>query len=188
MRAGAAILAAGASRRLGSPKQLLPYRGTTLLRAVIEQVCAARCDRVAVVLGAYAGRIAPELVDLPVTPIANVLWAEGIASSIRCAVAWAMAGELDALVLVVCDQPRLTSAHLDRLIGAHAVTGRAVASRYEGIAGVPAVFGADEYAALAALSGDTGARGVVATAATVDWPDGAWDIDTPASSRDVQPW
>ena len=183
MSIGAAILAAGGSRRLGHPKQLLPFRGTTLLRAVAREVCAARCDRVAVVLGAHAGAVAPTIADLPIAPLSNVLWSEGIASSIRCAVAWAMQSALDALLLVVCDQPQLTAQHVDRLIAAHRATGRAVASRYSDVAGVPAIFGGADYPALCGLSGDIGARGLCAASAMIDWPEGAFDVDTPGLAR-----
>ncbi len=176
---GAAVLAAGASRRLGRPKQLLGYRGTTLLRAVAGEICESRCDRVAVVLGAHAGWIAPTLAGLPVAQVANVLWSEGIASSIRCAAGWAMRAACDALVLAVCDQPRLTAAHVDALIAAHHETGGAVASCYGDRPGVPAIFPARDYPRLCALTGDEGARRLLRAAHQVDWPDGAHDVDTP---------
>jgi CTP:molybdopterin cytidylyltransferase MocA len=180
---GAAVLAAGASRRLGRPKQLLGYRGTTLLRAVTGEICESRCDRVAVVLGAHAGWIAPTLAGMRVAQLANVLWSEGIASSIRCAVAWAMQAALDALVLAVCDQPRLTAAHVDALIAVHRATGGAVASRYGDGPGVPAIFPARDYPRLCGLAGDEGARRLLHGADHVDWPDGAHDVDTPADLR-----
>jgi molybdenum cofactor cytidylyltransferase len=75
----------------------------------------------------------------------------------------------------------LTAAHVDALVAEHARTGRPVASGYAGIGGVPAVFGARELHALAALRGDVGARAILASAAaaTVDWAAGAFDIDSP---------
>ena len=178
----AAILAAGASRRLGQPKQLVPYHGTTLLRAIAAQVCASGCDRVAVVLGAHAETIAPTLHGLELAILPNAWWPEGVASSIRAAAAWAWRVRASALVLLVGDQPRLTTAHVDLLCTTFRDTGRSVGSRYAGIIGVPAVFDAAELPHLIELTGDHGARHVLADLqpAIVEWPDGAVDVDEPA--------
>ncbi len=175
----AALLAAGASRRLGRPKQLLPYRGAPLVHVIARELCATCCDRVVVVLGAHAGAVAAALADLPVALEVNVLWTEGIASSIRCAVAWALRSGCDGLALVACDQPRLHAAHVDALVALHHRRGTAVASRYAGVVGTPAVFGATEFSSLLALAGDTGARHLLAAAPTIDWAAGAYDLDTP---------
>jgi len=175
----AALLAAGASRRLGQPKQLLPYRGAPLVQTIARELCATSCDRVVVVLGAHAGAVVPAIADLPVALEANVLWSEGIASSIRCAVAWALRTGCDALALALCDQPRLRAPHVDALVALHRTCGRPVASRYAGIAGTPAVFGATDFPALLALAGDGGARHLLAAAPAIEWPAGAYDLDTP---------
>ena len=186
MRVGAAILAAGGSRRLGRPKQLVAWRGEPLVAAVARKVLASSCDRVAVVLGASAGACAVAVEGLAVTPLANVCWSEGIASSIRCAVGWAVAARCDALVLVACDQPRLTTAHVEALIAAHRASGRTIGSGYAGTAGVPAIFAAGDLPRLAVLRGDTGARRILVGQPTVAWPDGVFDIDTPADlARDA---
>jgi molybdenum cofactor cytidylyltransferase len=177
----AAILAAGASRRLGRPKQLLPFDGGTLLGRIAARVCEASCARVAVVLGAGADEIAPALDALPVEILHNEAWSEGIAASIRRAVEWARAIDSAALVLCLGDQPRLTAAHIDALAAAYRGAGSAVASRYAGGLGVPALFDARWYSELAALRGDRGARGVLAAAQAIaiDWPDGVVDVDEP---------
>jgi CTP:molybdopterin cytidylyltransferase MocA len=175
----AALLAAGASRRLSRPKQLLPCRGAPLVRAVASELSATCCDRVVVVLGAHAGVVAPALAGLPIALEVNVLWSEGIASSIRCAVAWALRAGCDRLALVACDQPRLRAAHVDALIALHRTCAGIVASRYAGVAGTPAVFGASDFPSLVALAGDSGARHLLASARTIDWPAGAYDVDTP---------
>jgi molybdenum cofactor cytidylyltransferase len=181
---GAAILAAGASGRLGRAKQLLPCRGTTLVRAVAREVCSSRVDRVAVVVGAQAVRIAHAVAGLPVAVEANWLWPEGMASSLRCAVAWAIRTRCDALCVLACDQPRLTAAHVDRLVAAFVAIGGAapIASAYAGCLGVPAVFPATAFAALLGLSGDHGAVRLLAACGVgaVDWPDGIGDVDVKA--------
>jgi CTP:molybdopterin cytidylyltransferase MocA len=176
-RIAAAVLAAGASRRLGEPKQVLPFRGTLLVRAIAKEMLGSSCAHVAVVLGAHAGIVAPALADLPVATLSNVLWSEGIASSIRCAAAWTMQLGCDALALVTCDQYRLTAAHVDRLCSAHRRSGRSIGSRYAGIVGIPAVFATTDLPSLLGLGGDTGARRLLRE--SIAWPAGADDLDTP---------
>jgi len=174
-RSGVAVivLAAGATTRLGRPIQLLPFRGTTLLRAVALEACASSCDRVAIVLGADAPAIAPTLRGLGVTLILDPRWREGIAASIRRAIEWASRRH-DAAVLMVADQPRLTAAHIDRLIETYRVRGGVVASRYRGEVGVPAIFGRGQFPYLLALTGDPEARAVIGLvdATALDWSDG----------------
>ena len=181
------VLAAGASRRLGRPKQLVRVRGVALVNEVAG--CArAVCDRVAVVLGAHAAQIAPALDGLDVEPVDNADWREGVASSIRAGVAWAERAGADALLLLVCDQLRLGRAHLAAIADAHRATGGAVASRYARRLGVPALFPRAQLAALAGLRGDAGARAVLAGLAEVvaiDWPDGELDLDVPAQLADL---
>lgn len=179
MRVVAAILAAGASRRLGRPKQLLPYDGDTLLGQIAARVSETSCAEVAVVLGANAGVIAPTLAKRPVAVLHNAAWAEGIGASIRCAVEWARAVDGRALLVCLGDQPKLSAAHVESLIAAYRHRGSAIASRYADTLGVPALFDARWYPDLAALRGDRGARSVLARAGAcaIDWPDGVIDID-----------
>ena len=87
----------------------------------------------------------------------------------------------DAALLLVKDQPRVTTAHLEQLLAAYRSTGGLVGSRYAGVVGVPAVFTRSEFPALLALRGEQGARQVLRSALAVialDWSDGALDVDT----------
>lgn len=184
-RVFAVVLAGGASRRLGRPKQLLPFRGTTLLRTVAAQACSASCAGVAVVLGAAASAVAPSLDGLPLSIELNPDWEEGIASSIRCAIRWVMAAKGDAALLLVGDQPNVTAAHLEQLLAGYRTSGGLVGSRYAGVVGVPAVLPRDAFPALLALRGEQGARQVLRSApalTAIDWPQGTLDIDTPADA------
>ncbi|HEY1546387.1 MAG TPA: NTP transferase domain-containing protein [Kofleriaceae bacterium] len=174
------ILAAGDSRHHGQPKQLVPCRGTTLIKAIACEVCASTCEHAAVVLGAHADLIAPELAGIAIAPLANPPWATHVASQLRVAIDWARQRGAAALAIVGCDQPRITAKHLDRLYASWRSTGRSVASRYSGMLGLPAVIDARDFDALL----DAGLPMVVDRAAAVAWPDGAFD-STPVSLADV---
>lgn len=180
-----AVLAAGGSRRLGTPKQLVAYRGRPLLQVVTSAACAAAVARAAVVLGARAAEIAPCLCSLDVDVLVNDQWQGGLASSIRRATAWAMARNAAALLLVSGDQPYLEAAHLDALLAAHRASGRAVASHYAGVRGIPALFPRPYFSRLLELRGDSGAASLLRGSEVVDevsWPAGAFDVDEPADA------
>jgi CTP:molybdopterin cytidylyltransferase MocA len=181
-RAGtvAIVLAAGSSRRLGRPKQLVVHRGRTLVRSALDEALASACERVAVVLGARARAIGAAVEGLDVEVLVNRAWREGVASSIRRGVSWALQRECSAALFVLCDQPALRAAHLDNLVEAHEDGAPIVASRYGDALGVPALFDRSVLPALAELRGDEGAKRVIHErgAVGVDWPDGADDVDT----------
>ncbi len=190
-KVAAVVLAAGESQRLGRPKQLLPFRGRPLLRAVASEACASSCQRVVVVVGANEESVRDSLGGLPVTMASNPGWREGLASSIRCGVAWAEREGCDAVLLLVCDQPELTSSHLDRLVASHAAGGAPiVASSYAGTLGVPALFGRASFAPLLALRGTEGAKRVIRAArrlVAIDWPAGGVDVDTQEDAARLPP-
>lgn len=186
-RCGLVILAAGASRRMGSPKQLIEIDGRPLLVRAIEAALAAPVWPVVVVLGANAVAIRPVIGHLPVLVIENPAWSEGMAASIREGVATLrqFSRTLDAAVLALCDQPGFSAATVESLLAAHRATGRGiVAARYSGRLGAPALFAREHFAALTALTGEEGARDLLnadpARVAAVELPELARDLDTPA--------
>ena len=175
-----AILAAGSSSRLGRPKQLVVVAGEPLLRRTARLALASPCSAIAAIVGARAVEVIPALADLPVAIVDNPAWSEGVASSIRAAAAWAEVQGASGLLLMVCDQPRLTTAHLAALVAEHVRTGAIIGSGYRSTVGVPAVFPSSTFAALGALRGDRGARVLLGDAASIDWDDGAIDVDSEA--------
>jgi CTP:molybdopterin cytidylyltransferase MocA len=181
-----AILAAGASRRLGQPKQLLVHRGQPLVRLAAQSVWHSRASACALVVGAGGDAVRAALGALSFEVLNNSDWEEGMASSIRLAVAWARDGNCDALLLTLCDQPRLSAAHLDRLIEEFERSERCVASGYAAKNGVPALFPKACFETLSRLRGDAGASRLLngsAPVATVSWPEGELDVDTAESAQ-----
>ena len=189
-RIAAVILAAGESRRLRQPKQLIQLAGESLLRRTARLAVEAGCAPVFVVLGYEAEQMCPELNGLSVETITNCDWEEGMGSSLRCGVAAAQRVGADGVLVLVCDQPRLTAEHLRALLGRHCEGQASItASHYEGHVGVPAVFAASLFPELLQIEGDRGARQVIErheqAVQAVDWPEGAVDVDLPEQLRDI---
>lgn len=173
------LLAAGSSSRLGQPKQLVRWDGTTLLRRAAELACAVSEGPVVVVLGAHAERCLPELEGLPLTPVVAPDWHEGMAASLRAGIA--AVAHCDAALVLLCDQPQLSHEHLQALCAAWE-PGQLVASDYGPHLGPPCVFDRAFFPELLALTGDQGARKLLQRHAPrrVPFPGGLHDIDTPA--------
>jgi molybdenum cofactor cytidylyltransferase len=170
----AIVLAAGASTRLGEPKQLLRLGSETLLERAVRTAREAGCFPVVAVLGAAAEQIG-ERCDLGEAIVAlNPGWREGMASSVRVGLVAAQSGGADGVVLMTCDQPAVTAEHLRALMAGGAVT----ASEYAGWRGVPAYFPAASFAALMKLTGDAGARELLRGAAAIELAGGELDVDT----------
>jgi molybdenum cofactor cytidylyltransferase len=158
-RVAAVIIAAGTSSRLGQPKQLLMLEGETLLQRAIRIAHKAGARPVLVVLGAHRDEIEAQVDFAGSNIVVNPNWEEGMASSIRAGVE-ALAEETgcSGVLLMICDQPRVTPEHLGRMIDAfrHSETS-AIASVYAGKRGIPAIFPRKVFAELLALHGDKGA-------------------------------
>ena len=173
------ILAAGASRRLGWPKQSVEVDGEALLHRAARAALEAGLTPVFIVLGAGAEALEPLVADLPVEVIPNPHWEEGMSSSIRVGLQ-AIPPTARAVVLLICDQIHLEAAVLERLIQAfHASPTHPAACFYEGTLGVPAIFPRSAFAELTALRGDKGARVLLKQPGVtpVAWPEGKLDLD-----------
>jgi molybdenum cofactor cytidylyltransferase len=181
----AVILAAGASSRFGSPKQLLVHDGQSLVRRVAHAASDAGLDPVIVVLGASPALIASELSGMKsVTMVINDDWKSGQASSLRTGLVAAAEMKCDAAVVMLADQPLVDAGSLRRILASFGNAGRIVASEYGGIIGAPAMFGCEYFQDLMELDGDAGAgkwlRGHSSEVTTIALPEAAVDVDTPA--------
>jgi CTP:molybdopterin cytidylyltransferase MocA len=177
----AVILAAGASTRLGEPKQLAMLGGETLLERAVRVAREAGCRPVVVVLGAEAERIRAACALGDAVVAINQRWSEGMATSIRCGLA-ALSSDAGGALLMTCDQPAVTAVHLRALMA----TGEVTASKYAGRRGVPAYFPAAWFAALSKLAGDAGARELLRDVRTVELAGGALDVDTPETLEEAR--
>ncbi|MEI8342837.1 MAG: nucleotidyltransferase family protein, partial [Verrucomicrobiota bacterium] len=161
---GIVILAAGESSRLGRPKQLLEYRGKSLLRHTVDVALAVPGSAVAVVLGAFAEIIRTELDGVPVMVTINSDWGSGMAGSLQTGLSVLLAAhpDMNAVIFLLCDQPLLSTGTLENLIRTHLKSGcKIVASEYGDSLGVPALFQSSLFPRLLALQGSEGARHLI---------------------------
>jgi molybdenum cofactor cytidylyltransferase len=177
------LLAAGGSSRMGAPKQLLRLGGRSLVRRAAEALLEAGCEPVVVVLGGEAEAVRAELEGLPVAPVLNPAWREGLATSLRCGLL-ALPDSAAAALVCPCDQPGVSSALFARMLLLQRSSGKPiVACRYGGVVGAPALFLRARFPELLALQGDVGARAALAGGpehvVSVEFPAGAFDVDTP---------
>jgi molybdenum cofactor cytidylyltransferase len=183
----AVILAAGGSSRLGRPKQLLPFRGKTLVRRIVDAAVEGGCSPIVVVVGRDKEKIARELEQSNAVIVENVNWNNGMGTSIRSAVQHLIdtAPNVEAIALLVCDQPFVDSRTIEQLIALREKTKKAiVASSYARTLGVPALFDRSCADELLHLDEGSGAKAVISLnrgrVEEFPFPEGKIDIDTAA--------
>jgi len=182
---GIVILAAGASTRLGKPKQLLQYRGKTLLGHAINEATNSNADAVVVIFGKDADLFKKEIDEKKIRVAINSSWEEGMASSVRLGLDTLLNAKpyIDAVIFMVCDQPHISSSILNELIKTQQKTTKQIVScNYGESIGPPALFHKKYFKELMKLSGDAGARKIIQQnmndVATILFPEGRIDIDT----------
>lgn len=187
------ILAAGTSFRMGKPKQLLKYRGKSLLRHAVDEAADVNAGVVAVVLGANAEVLQNEIRESNIRIIINQEWQEGMASSIRCGLHALITSNpiTGSVLLMVCDQPHVSANLLKEIIQTQKETGKPiVACNYGNTLGTPALFSQKYFPELLQLRGDEGAKKIIQQhgeeRAIVFFPGGTIDIDTPADYNRLQ--
>ena len=184
---GIILLAAGASRRLGKPKQLLPYAGKTMLQHVLHKVLHERDAPVVLVLGSGASLYLRELDEERIFLTINTEWEQGMASSIKCGLTALLdkLPDIESVIIMTCDQPYISGRVLDELVETQQKTGKPiVASNYGETLGPPVIFSSKYFPDLSQLEGDSGARAIVMQhpdeVASIPFPEGKIDIDTQA--------
>ena len=184
---GAIVLAAGGSVRFGRPKQLLLFRGESLVRRAVRAAVDGRCGRIAVVAGQERDLIESDLRETGAFVIHNPDWQHGIGTSIRRGLQHLIDAhpKADAVVLLVCDQPFVEARTVSALLTMQEDSGKPiVASRYAHTLGVPALFDRTCFEALLALPDDSGAKALIEArggdVAEIEFGQGEVDIDTPA--------
>lgn len=192
-RIGAIALAAGASTRMGQPKQLLQFQGHSFLRHTLEVILASVCQPIVVVLGAYAEKMYQEVNQLPVMVVENPQWHEGMGASIQVGMTAlnAASEEIEGVVLTLCDQPFVSSDVINQLVAAYYSTGQGIiASEYAGTLGVPALFSRKFFSNLMNLQPTSGAKQLIKKYFHEVFPmpfaAGAIDIDTPQDYERLQ--
>jgi len=176
------ILAAGNSSRLGKPKQLLHYKGKTLLRHTADEASSVTA-KVIVVTGAEDSQITEQIAGFHHLP--NEHWAEGMASSLKTGLheTLQLFPEAEQFIFTVCDQPFISAAVFNALIEKKNTSPKGIiASAYADTLGVPVLFSSSYVKELFNLNGQEGARKLIRQhkddTDSIAFEAGSWDIDT----------
>lgn len=188
------VLAAGASRRLGHPKQLVQVEGSPLIvRAVNALLSVPEITEVVVVLGAHAAKIRPLIDCLSVKIIEISDWEEGLSRSLRAGITEIRhhIPTTDAALFTLCDQPALDHQAIQSLVDARKNSPAGiVAARFDDHPAAPCLVDCQYFEFLSHIEGDQGARALFSAVdpsaiALVDLPHLSLDLDTP---EDLQQW
>lgn len=191
---GLILLAAGESKRMGTPKQLLSYKRQSLIRHAATEAVGSNCRPIVVVLGANCDRILSELKDLPINISYNFQWHKGMSASISVGIQTLMTikPNIDAVIIALADQPLIVAQVYDRLLeryqkqqlNGNTAAEIAIASTYSKTFGVPALFNHSLFSKLLDLNHRGGAKQLLKQYSNpqynLDLPEAAIDIDTPA--------
>jgi molybdenum cofactor cytidylyltransferase len=179
------ILAAGSSSRMGSPKQLAKINGKTLLELTIEASIGSLANKIYVILGFQAHKIQKTIDKTEIQVLYNPDWQLGIGTSVKLAAKKLLveSQDIDAAIFTVCDMPYLSAEHINNLINAYSLSNKSiVASSYNSISGVPALFDRSQFPKLMVIPDQTGAQPIINYAQpediiTIPFEEGRLDID-----------
>lgn len=189
---GIIILAAGDSRRMRRPKQLLDFNGQSLVRHAAWTALSTDAAFVMVITGAMHREVSAEIEDLPVIRVKNRFWEEGMASSLRRGILFAQEKKKwkGGLLVMPCDMPFISKALIEKLVRAQDESGLPIAaSKNADYLGMPAIFHRSMLGELLALQGDAAPRTMIADqiefTVPVDFPMALINLDTPADYEKV---
>ena len=185
MNVTAIVLAAGSSSRMGRPKQLLQFEGKSLVRRAVEAAVNSKARQTIVVTGAGSDAVDAELAGLAVLLVHNPEYADGMSTSLRAGLR-AVRPEVDAVAVLLADQPFVTTEIVDGLIDLYERTGaKIVRPRYGEQPGNPVLWDRSVFEELMEQEGDQGGRSLLRKYASeivwLDLPDlgQQTDVDTP---------
>jgi molybdenum cofactor cytidylyltransferase len=189
----AIILAAGSSSRMGRPKQFLKIDGETLIRKSANAALGASPNETIIVSGLDHDLIKNELRGLPLQIVVNPNSEMGMGSSLKFGLNFMIRNlpDFDAALIMVCDQPLLTSVHLKEVISEYKVArSPIVASFYSGRNGVPVLFHRSMFEKLLTIKDQQGAKNIIeqnlSLVKSVDFPEGVIDLDTPEDLKNMK--
>jgi molybdenum cofactor cytidylyltransferase len=171
---------------MGQSKQLLIVDSKPLLRKITEEALTVKQSKVVVVLGAKSMEHEKVIHDLPVDIVVNEHWQNGMGSSLKAGLKFMETAipESQAVIVLVCDQPFLTSYHLKKLIEKYYSSNKSIiASKYSNTLGVPCLFRKNYFSELMNLKDDQGAKKLIQLfkedVESIEFPKGEVDLDTP---------
>ncbi len=183
---GIVLLAAGSSSRMGRPKQLLPIEGEPLLVRSVKAAVGSKAHELVVVLGSNYKSHREVIAGFSIEIIENQEWQKGMGNSLKKGLSHLIDknDSLNAVIVLVCDQPYLSSDIINKLIEEFEQTKSViVASVYTGIIGVPALFDSSVFEKILHLGDEQGAKKLIqqqlANVKAVDFPKGIIDLDFP---------
>ena len=183
---GVVILAAGSSSRLGFAKQLVEFKGKSLLQHTIDASASLQFDSKVLILGARKEEIENEIDARDFNIVMNENWEEGMSTSIKKGITRSLKfeNELEHILILLSDQPFVTKKDIEELIKVQLEEKTpATFSEYKGISGVPAIFSRKLFPDLEKLKGDQGAKKLLFEKSfeyhTIKFENGIFDVDTP---------
>jgi molybdenum cofactor cytidylyltransferase len=186
MNIGIIILAAGSSSRMGQSKQLLPVDNIPLLTRTVNIALQLQSSLTVVVLGAKNKEHEAILHGTHVQTIVNHEWQNGMGSSLKTGVRHllSLSPAIDAAIILVCDQPAVTSVYLSSIVERYKANKNAIiASFYSDAPGVPVLFDKTIFPELLDMDDALGAKKIIqkhiGLTELINFPEGSIDLDTP---------
>lgn len=186
MNIGVVILAAGESKRMGVPKQILPIFGVPMLKYLVDEVLDTEAHPVTVVVGANKTKIVPLLENIPIGIIDNPDWQKGMGSSIKMGLvgSYLITKGFDGLIFMTSDMPFVNAEVINKLINTaiEFPDKTIIASKYAGTLGIPVLYKKERFEDILDMKPEHGAKQFFNKypdeIATVDFDLGAIDLDT----------